>query len=271
MSKFLFWIILSRITGSPLLSAVVLLLAWYFLDRFTLRVLPNPVKLVMRWLRASKLRRELLNNPHDRRNRLELGELLLERGRYAEAVETLRPNLEAGDEDSATLYAMGVSCLGAGHAAQGEKLLEHLLEQDRDFRLGQVHLELGRWRLQRGEFESARKALEEFCRIRKGTVEGRVLLARAMVGAGKDGEAALMREEAWNEYASAPRFRRRVERPWAWRARPSRPITYALIAVLTLGLFAKFGAPSLMDASRQYGSPGHYADSPDQDYESLAE
>ncbi|HEX8705290.1 MAG TPA: hypothetical protein VF815_41040, partial [Myxococcaceae bacterium] len=37
-------------------------------------------------------------------------------------------------------------------------------------------------------------------------------------------------------YVAAPGFQRRRERMWAWRARPSRPATYAAIALILLVL-----------------------------------
>jgi hypothetical protein len=86
--------------------------------------------------------------------------------------------------------------------------------------------------------KGAVEALERFCKGRHGTVEGRVLLAQALDRGGRDADAALMRDEAWKEYVSAPGFQRRRERLWAWRARPSRPLTYALVAALVLGVGA---------------------------------
>ncbi len=47
-----------------------------------------------------------------------------------------------------------------------------------------------------------------------------------------------MRDEAWKDYVSAPGFQRRRERGWAWRARPCRPLAYAALAALVLGLGA---------------------------------
>ncbi|HYQ79978.1 MAG TPA: hypothetical protein VEP68_00685, partial [Anaeromyxobacteraceae bacterium] len=47
-----------------------------------------------------------------------------------------------------------------------------------------------------------------------------------------------MREEAWREYAALPRFRRREERPWAWRIRPWRPALIALAVVVAGALAA---------------------------------
>lgn len=245
MSGFLQWAILASITGSPLGSAVALLVFWFLVDRFTLGVLPDPWRALMRRRREGTLRRLILGNPHDGRARLELAQLYVERGKGQAAVEVLRPTFDNGAEDIQSVFTMGAGCLQAGYVEQGEKLLAHASELDEDFRVGEIELVRGRARLARGDFAGAKVALEAFLQHRKGSVEGRVLLAKALDGLGDDANAALLRDAAWHEYLVAPGFQRRQERLWAWRARPSRPATYALLVVLAFILFVRFGAPAI--------------------------
>jgi tetratricopeptide (TPR) repeat protein len=236
MSTWVLWMIVSSLTGRPLLSLALVLGGVWLMDRYTLQVLPRPLRFIHRWRRAGQLERILMVNTHDRRARFELAELRVGQGRYAAAVELLRPNLEAGDEDVDTLFLTGVAYLGAGEVAKGELLLGEAEKLQPDFRLGSIDLERGRLRLARGDAKGAVEALERFVKGRHGTIEGRVLLAKAMERAGRDADAALMRDEAWKDYVAAPSFLRRRERMWAWRARPSRPLTYAAIAVVALVL-----------------------------------
>lgn len=245
MSGFFQWVILSSITGSPLGSAVALLVFWFLVDRFTLGVLPDPWRWLQRRRREGTLRQAILLNPHDGRARLELAQLYVERGKGQAAVEVLRPTFDNGAEDIQSVFTMGAGCLQAGYVEQGEKLLAHASELDEDFRVGEIELVRGRARLQRGDFAGAKAALEAFLRHRKGSVEGRVLLSRALLGLGDDANAALLRDAAWHEYVVAPGFQRRQERLWAWRARPSRPATYVLVAVLSFTLFVTVAAPAL--------------------------
>ena len=261
-STWLQWIILSALTGSPLGSAVFLLVFWLVVDRFTLGILPDPLRWVMRRRRASSLERTLLGNPHDGRARLELAGLYVDRAKYTPAIELLKPNVEKGGHDPQTLFTMGVACLGAGYVAQGEKLLDTVDDASPGFRVNEVDLMRGRFRLARKDFAGAKLALEKLVSARAGTIEGRVLLARALDGLGDDGAAALMKDAAWHEYVSAPGFQRRKERLWAWRARPSRPATYVLIAVLALTLFATLAAPRINQwaAARQRAANGAYSD-----------
>jgi hypothetical protein len=270
MSTWLLWIILSAVTGSPVGAAVALLVIWVVTDRFTLGLMPDWWRWILRRRREVRLRRILLGNPHDRQSARELAELLVMRGAFAPAVELLKKNLEAGDDDHATLFTMAVACMGAGHQDQGEKLLAHLGETHPDFRVGEIDFAKGRSRLARKDFKGAREALERAVQIRRGTIEGRVLLAQSLTGLGDEPAAALMRDQAWNEYVSAPGFQRRKERLWAWRARPSRPLTYGLVLAMGLILFGRFAAPAMSDwANRNnamdpaYGPPPPAAQLPD--------
>jgi tetratricopeptide (TPR) repeat protein len=246
-------------TGSPLLSAVGLLIFYWLLDRYTLGVLPDPFRFLSRLRKRWKLENTLQHMPHDRKTRGDLAEIYIERKQYAEAVTVLRPNLEAGDDDLNTVFTMGVACLGAGHTPQGEKLLAHALELQPQFRSGEIYLALGRFRLERQDFAGAKQALEELLNLRKGSIEGRVLLSRALEGLKDDGAAALMRDQAWEEYVAAPGFQRRRERRWAWRARPSRPLIYLALAVvgfwlLVLGI-RQVNPSAGMQRDEYYDSP----------------
>jgi tetratricopeptide (TPR) repeat protein len=249
VSKFFIWYLLARMTGSPIASAIGLLVFYWAIDRYTLGVLPDPFRFINTFRKQWRLETHLQHVPHDRKARTDLAELYLQRKQYAKAVDLLRPNLEAGDDDIASVFDMGVACLGAGHVQQGEKLLAHALEMQPDFRVGEIHLALGRFRLARRDFAGARTALEQLVNARKGTVEGRVLLAKALDGVKDDGAAALMRDQAWSEYVAAPGFQRRRERLWAWRARPSRPLMYAIAVVLVLFVLGQLVLPAMHEAA----------------------
>lgn len=233
-STWLQWIVLSALTGSPIGSAIFLLVFWLVVDRFTWGLLPDPFRALGRLQRAARLERTIGANPHDGRARLELAGLLVERGQHRRALDVIRPNVEKGDDDAQTLFTMGVACLGAGFHAQGEKLLETVEEKSPGFRVNEIDLVRGRSLLARKDFAGAKAALERLVQVRQGSVQGRVLLSQALLGLGDDGAAALMRDAAWAEYVHAPRFQRRQERWWAWRARPSRPLT--ILALVLAGL-----------------------------------
>ncbi|HZI09608.1 MAG TPA: hypothetical protein VE153_04395 [Myxococcus sp.] len=254
MSKWMLWMFLTLVTGSPLLSLGLVIVFIFMADRFTLQVLPSPVRMLKRFQRAGHLAGTILTNPHERRARHELADIRVAQKRYAEAVDILKPNLEAGDEDADTLYLLGVAYLGAGDAQRGEYLLDEAAKLDPNHQLGAIELERGRFRLKRGDAKGAVEALERFCQARHGTVEGRFLLSQALAKVGRADEAKRMRELAWSEYVVAPGFQKRRERKWAWRANPKRPLAYAAVLALVLGIgSAVVGRMDLAPRTRGYG------------------
>jgi tetratricopeptide (TPR) repeat protein len=240
--------ILTSITGSPIGSLVILAVIWWTLDRYTFQVLPDPLKGFLRWQRGSWLRRTIAHNPNDRRARFELADILVQQRRHAAAVEVLRPNVEAGEDDAQTLFLLGIASTGAGQLEQAERLFKAVREEDEDFKHNEIDLALGRARLLRGDTKGAEESLTAFIQKRRSTVEARVLLAKLREKAGDSEAAKKLRGEAWQEYVSAPPFHRRRDRLWAWRANPKRPIIYAAVAIVLAVGFARYGAPALARA-----------------------
>jgi predicted Zn-dependent protease len=236
MTKLLLFFLIASFTGSPLLALLILLALWWLGDRVTFRLLPDPWRWLVRWRRRARLRQALALNPHDRRARFELAELLLQGGWPAVALETLRPNIAAGDDDVHTALAWGTALGRSGHGEAAERALAAALALDPSFRAGEIDLELGRQRVARGDLGGARQALQRLLRLRPGSVEGRWFLSRALQRLGDGAGAARLRQEAWAEYAALPRFQRHQQRPFAWRCQPWRPASAALAVLLALVL-----------------------------------
>jgi tetratricopeptide (TPR) repeat protein len=237
VNQFFLFVMLSWLLRSPVLAAAVMVAIWWFGDRATFRLLPDPFRWVMRWRRRGQLRALLDVNPHDRRARYELAELLLDGGRPAEAVAVLRPNVEAGDDDVHTAWLWGTALGRSGAFDDAEKALSVARAADPRFRAGEIDLERGRLRLARGDREGAVRALTELLELRPGTVEGRYFLVRALDGLGRTAEAEARRDEAWREFKALPRFQRSRQRAWAWRVKPWRgAMVLASVAVVVLAV-----------------------------------
>jgi tetratricopeptide (TPR) repeat protein len=236
MSQWMLWLVLSWLTGSPLTALAVIVALWWLGDRATFRLLPDPLRALSRRGRIGALRRTLVQNPHDRRSRLELANLLLDARRPGEAAEVLAPNVAAGDDDVHTSFAMGAALARSGAYDRAEPFLAAARSLDPSFRMGELDLEVGRMRVRRGDAEGAVEPLVRLVGTRPGTVEGRYWLARALEARGDAEGAARSRDEAWREYTALPRFRRRHERAFAWRIRPSRPALVAAAVAVALAV-----------------------------------
>ncbi len=243
-SYFKFWL-LWMLTGSPVTAALLLLAFWVVADWNTLGFSRRLLRFFRDLSRQSKLERLLAVNPHDRKARGELGEILVSQRRFDRAIDVVRPALEQDQDDVHALYVMGRACLGSGRAEQGELFLNSVVEAAKPGSLRpQALLEMGRHRLARGDAAGAIEILRRFLELLPSSVEGRYLLSRALAGKGDQVGAAAERERAWQEYKTALPYQRRAERLWAWRARPSRPATY-LALLLALALVAGYAARNI--------------------------
>ena len=234
--------ILWWLTGNPLAAAILLLLGYAVADWYTFGFLRGLGHALRNLRRAPPLARQIAVNPHDRRARVELGEILVEQGRFARAIEVLRPAAQQDPHDLPALYALGMACLRTGRIEEGELFLREVHGADPDFRLGRTPLELGAHRLRRGDAKGAVGPLAAYVATHPHRVEGHYLLSCALRRSGDPAGAERERGRAWEEYDTALPYQRRMERRWAWRARPSRPLLYgaaARAAVLLLATVAR--------------------------------
>ena len=82
--------ILWMLTGSPVAAALILLAAYAIADWYTFGFLRGVAQAVAAFQRGRKLRLVLLHNPHDRKARADLGEILVSQRRYARAIEVVK-------------------------------------------------------------------------------------------------------------------------------------------------------------------------------------
>jgi predicted Zn-dependent protease len=229
---------LNYFTHSWLISLALLGGGWLAVTSFNVMQNRGAFRIFTRGQRAARLRRMLDANPHDRRARLQLAEIEVEQGRFAAAVERLRSNVAAGDDDPATLFLLAQACGGAQLREEAEELFAEVEGRAVNHGMGAVFLERGRRRLQWGDLAGAQADFEMLLRKRVGSIEGRVLLARTLERLGNAEAASAMEGEAWKAFKEAPRFQQRRDRLWAWRARPLVPASYAAGALAVGVVFA---------------------------------
>ena len=236
MNSWINFSLLWMLTGSPVAAAIILLAAYAVADWYTFGYLRGVAQAVSAFQRGRRLRLVLLHNPHDRKARADLSEILVSQRRYGHAIEVLKP-LAAGDpHDLNALFLLGVACLATGRLDQGELFLGEVYQASPGFRDGAALLELGRFRIRRAD-ASAAEPLRKFLEAHPHHVEARFLLSRAHVFAGDHAAAATERARCWQEYETELPYQKRRDRLWAWRARPSRPLIYAAVACCAIAVF----------------------------------
>jgi len=151
MNSWINFSILWMITGSPAAAAAILIAAYAIADWYTFGFLRGIAVAVADFRRGRRLRLTLLQNPHDKKARADLGEILVAQRRYARAIEVVKPLADADPHDLRALYLLGVACLATGRVEQGELFLQEVHRASPEFRDGEPLLQLARFRIRRND------------------------------------------------------------------------------------------------------------------------
>ena len=172
MRTFFLFVLLSWVTGNPILAGAIILL---ILGGSYLLYSRRLYRLRQGWLdlgRIRKLRAELAVNPDDAKARSDLGAILARKGRFAEALVELEKAITRCDDLPDTNFYLGWSHLALGRLEQGRAYIMRALELYPRFGYGEPHLRLGDFFFARGEYKEAIPHYEAFRGIHSSGVEG---------------------------------------------------------------------------------------------------
>lgn len=216
-SNWLLYMVVSLLTGSPWMGLLVVLALTWGANGWWRGRLINPFGPLRTRFRIGELRAQLGANPHNVNVRAELGGLLAER-RPAEAKALLEEVQRRSPELPLPAYHLGLALLQLGETDAGRAAIERALAQRADLRFGEPMVKLGDHLLTRGRPADAVAAYERAVRVHDSHAEAWYKLGMAAKAAGN----ATRAREAWQEALAstehAPAFKRRVDRPWRWRA-----------------------------------------------------
>jgi tetratricopeptide (TPR) repeat protein len=178
----------------------------------------NPLAWFERRRKIGKLNDLLVTNPHDMTARLDCGRLLVESRRWAEARSQLQPVVESRNTSAEGWYFWGRALLGLGQLEEGEAAIRKALELRRDLLVGEPWYALAQHHYARKEYSLALPFFEELVAANSSHSEGYYKLGDCLNEAGRAEEARQAWTEAIEAHKAAPRYKRRVNRPWKWRA-----------------------------------------------------
>lgn len=216
-SNWLLYVFISLVTGNPWLALLIVAVMVWGTTGWWRGRLPNPFAPIRARLRVGELRAQLGANPHNVNVRAELGGLLADR-RPAEARALLEEVARRSPELPLPAYHLGVALLNLGETDAGTAAIERALERRADLKFGEPMVRLGDHLLGRGRPTEAVRAYERAVAIHGSHAEAWYKLGAAAQAAGDPARA----QEAWREALAstehAPAFKRRIDRPWRWRA-----------------------------------------------------
>jgi tetratricopeptide (TPR) repeat protein len=216
------WILISLLmilTGNPILALILILVFYGVLDRQYFGFFPQISKWIKRRQEISRLMTTLSINPNDLSSRLALGRAYVINGEAEKAVSHLESVFERMKEMPDAHYYLGRAYLKTGEAEKGKALILKTIEMDPRFQYGEPYLRLGEYVLSVGHFEKARELLETFCSIHTSSSEGLYYLGLAHLGLGNKIDAAKSFKKSIEVYKISPRYKRQIDRKWAWKSR----------------------------------------------------
>ncbi|MFQ5883374.1 MAG: tetratricopeptide repeat protein [Candidatus Methylomirabilales bacterium] len=219
MNRLFLFFLLSWFLQNPILALLIVaalsLPGYLYASGWMFRLLRH----FRHWQEIQRLRETVAVNPHNVAAQTDLGRELAMTGRPQEALEHLRAAEPRSTDSAETLYFLGYSLLKCGDWEQGSHYVERALEIDPKFRYGEPYLCLGDYHFERRQFAEALPYYETFRSIHTSSAEGLYKLGRCYQELDRSAEAREALTAAVEAFQTAPRYKRREDRPWYRRAK----------------------------------------------------
>ena len=148
----------------------------------------------------------------------ELAAICAKEGEHGRAVELYGEALEREPDELDSRFGRGVSLAKLGRARDAVEDLRRVVDADPAFRLHQAALALAGAHEDLGEDEKAAQAYQGI--LDRSTVSAAYYgLGKLQAKHGNQEEAERLMREILDKQSGLPRYLRRQERPWVWKAR----------------------------------------------------
>jgi tetratricopeptide (TPR) repeat protein len=220
MKTFSIYMIITMLTGNPLLALIVILLLYGAADRAFLRILPDFTAPFRRSMQIRGLLVEIVVNPSNAKAALDLGILYFNGKRFEKALEYLE-RAEKRIDDSARLYLYkGMALIETGQPSEGATALARALELDKSVGYGLPYIYLYEYELKKGTAGNLKPIEDAFDRF--ANTENFYRMGRLFQRNGDKAKAREMFDSSLRSYSYCPRSIRRLHRRWALAARLQR-------------------------------------------------
>jgi tetratricopeptide (TPR) repeat protein len=219
VSKFFLFVFLSWLTGNPILAVIVILAVYLAIDRRYYGLLPDPLRTFRSSGRIRELKRIIAINPHDARSLKELGVSMLERRNYQKALEYFSLAESKMSDDPEFNYYHGIALARNGFVDKGRTLVDGALLAAPGLKYGDPYLAMAEVYIDNGAYDTAVPFLDQFLKVRSSSVEGLYQMGFTKIKTGNADEGKAYLGKAVAAFRDSPRYKRKIERKWVWKAR----------------------------------------------------
>lgn len=219
MSKFFLFYIITWLTRNPLLALLIVLALWFFLDRRFIGLIPDFSGPFRTRREIRRLKREVMLNPHNAQALSDLGRDLIKMKRHQEGIQYLEKATEKMSDIAETQFYLGVGYLNLNRLEQAGAHLEKAIALDPRFGYGEAHLRLGDVRKSQNDLDGALAGYEAFTAIHTSSSEGFYKIGEVCLQRGDRQRARESFQNAVNAFRGSPSHKKRIDRPWFWKAK----------------------------------------------------
>ncbi len=219
MKTFGLFILLSIITGNPILALGILLLLIFILDRRYIGILPDIMGPWRRASRVGQLRREVQLNPANADAYLELGETYFRQGKYELAASFLKNASGKMSGHPLFHFYLGASGYHLGKRQEAKKEIEKAVASNPKASFGEPYYYLIRINLEENRPVEVEKAFEQL--MLYGSPRVYYQAAKVFLNAGNKDKARSLFKETIDNYEACGGAFRRLHRRWAVLSRLS--------------------------------------------------
>jgi len=219
LSKFFLFYILYWLLGNPFIAILVILILYITIDRTFFGFIPDPFKAFKKAGRIRELQKIVTINPHDARSLKELGICMIDKKDYRKAREYFEKALSKLSDDPEFNYYYGLAIARCGDIQKGRELVDSALSNSPNLKYGEPYIMFAEVYIDNGDFSSALPLLEHFENIHSSSSRGFYQMGYVKLKLGSKEEGTAYLKKAIAVFKASPRFKRKVDRKWAWKAR----------------------------------------------------
>ncbi len=219
LSKFFLFYILYWLLGNPFVALLVILIIYFTVDRTFFGFIPDPFKAFKKAGRIRELHNIVTINPYDARSLKELGTFMIDKKDYGKAREYFEKAANKMSDDPEFNYYYGLSLARCGEIQKGRELLEAALKNSPGLKYGEPFIMFAEVYIDNGDYAGALPLLESFENIHSSSSRGFYQMGVVKLKLGMNAEGKEYLKKAIAAFKASPRFKRKVDRKWAWKAR----------------------------------------------------
>ena len=210
--------ILTMLFGNPLIAILIIVAIYLAFDVRYLGVTRRLFGLIQDESTIRDLKQQVAINPSNASALKDLGRLCVRKKRYQTARHYLEQAIDRLEDSDEANYFLGRAYLKTGREDEGIARIHKALALNPRLLYGEPYLRLGEYYLEHDKRTKALNMLNHFKEIHSSSSEGFYQLGLLYLKLDDHEKAQEMFRKAYEVFKVSPWYKKKIDRPWAWKA-----------------------------------------------------